>query len=72
MDKKPTDRGVVDSIAELRRKRYMERGPGAKLKTPSNTTQRIAQLQQLVDAVPPTKSRAEKKAAKKGKRHGRR
>lgn len=67
-DKKATDRGVADSIAALRHKRYLERGAGAKLKTPSATTQRIAQLQQLVDAVPPTKSRAQKKALKKAKR----
>lgn len=72
MDKKPSDRGVVDSIRALREKRYMTRGPGAKLKTPSDTTKRVAMLQQLVDAVPPTKSRAAKKAAKKkGARRGR-
>lgn len=73
-DKKTTDRGVVDSIRALREKRYAERGAGAKLKAPSLTTQRIDQLQGLMDAVPPTKSRAEKKAAKKRKaaKHGRR
>lgn len=27
-DKKPSDRGVVDSIAALRAQRYMTRGPG--------------------------------------------
>ena len=51
MDKKPTDRGVVDSIRALREKRYMTRGPGAKLKTPSDTAKRVAMLQQLVDAM---------------------
>ena len=29
-DKKPSDRGVADSIAALRLKRYMTKGPGAK------------------------------------------
>lgn len=29
-EKKPTDRGVVDSIARLRELRYMTKGPGAK------------------------------------------
>jgi hypothetical protein len=64
MDKKPTDRGVVDSIRALREKRYMTRGPGAKLKTPSDTAKRVAMLQQLVDAVPPTKSRCRRRTAR--------
>lgn len=73
-DKKAADRGVADSIRALREKRYMTRGAGAKAKAPSLTTQRIEQLQGMIDAVPPTKSRAEKKAAKKRKatKHGRR
>jgi hypothetical protein len=29
-DKKPSDRGVADSIAALRLKRWMDKGPGAK------------------------------------------
>lgn len=68
-DRKPASK--VDSIYALRLKRYAERGPGAKLKTPSLTTKRIEQLQGMIDAIPPTKSRAEKKAAAK-KRKGRR
>jgi hypothetical protein len=61
---------VEQSIARLRELRYQTRGAGAKSKAPSLTAKRIEQLQGMIDAVPPTKSRAEKKAAKqkKGKR----
>lgn len=65
VDKKTPSK--VDQIAALRERRYMERGAGAKVKVESDTHKRIAMLQQLVDAVPPTKSRAAKKAAKKRK-----
>lgn len=63
---------VEASVRALRERRYMTRGPGARSKAPSLTAQRIDQLKQEIAAIPPTKSRAEKKAAKKRKPHGRR
>lgn len=63
--KKPEGPSKADQVTALRLKRYMEKGAGAKVKVESNTTKRIAMLQQLVDAVSPTKSRAQKKTAKK-------
>jgi len=67
-DKKTTDRGVVDSIRVLRERRYYERGAGAKLPPKPD----IDQLRAAVAAVPPTKSKAQKKAAKKRKSNARR
>lgn len=68
-DKKPTDRGVVDSIRALREKRYMERGAGAKSKKLArHAIADVDQLRAAVAAVPPTKSRAQKKATKKARR----
>lgn len=58
---------VEASIARLRELRYMTRGPGAKparqAKAPT-----IEQLRADVAAVPPTKTKAQKKAAKKAKK----
>lgn len=67
-DKKPAGPSKADQVTALRFKRYMERGPGAKVKIESDTHKRIAQIEQLasaIAAVPPTKSKAAKKAAKK-------
>lgn len=58
---------VEASIARLRELRYMTRGPGAKpARAPKVAT--IEQLRSDVAAVPPTKSRAQKKAAKKARK----
>lgn len=60
-DKKPGDRGVVDSIARLRELRYMTRGPGAAPKRAPKPTS-VQQLRVQVAKI------AVKKKAKKGKR----
>ena len=60
---------VEQSIARLREKRYMERGAGAKSKKPArHAIADVDQLRAAVAAVPPTKSKAQKKAAKKARR----
>ena len=56
-EKKPTDRGVVDSIARLREQRYMTKGPGAKRARPAPKPT-VEQLRTVVAKV-------EKKATKR-------
>lgn len=67
MDKKPGNRGVVDSIARLRNLRYMTKGPGAKHAAPAKPT--VDQLRADVAkvAVKPAKKKKAKKA-KRGRR----
>lgn len=66
-DKKPADRGVVDSIANLRHLRYMTRGPGQferKRKVAPAPT--VDQLRSTVDKV--AKKAAKKKTKKRARR----
>lgn len=63
MDKKPANRGVVDSIARLRELRYMTKGPGAKHKAPAKPT-----VEQLRADVAKVKVKPAKKKARKAKR----
>jgi len=64
-DKKETGRGVVDSIAALRLKRYMEKGPGASSpRAPKKPT--IDKLRAEVSKVVVKKS----KKKSRGKRRG--
>jgi hypothetical protein len=55
---------VEESIRRLREQRYLTRGAGAKSKAIAAHAS-VDQLRAAVAAVPPTKSRAQKKAAKK-------
>lgn len=64
-DKKPGDRGVVDSIYALRMKRYNEKGAGA-ARAPAKLAT-VEQLREKVAKVPPVKIRKKKM---KGKRRG--
>lgn len=59
-EKKPTDRGVVDSIYALRVLRYNTKGPGAKRARPAPVTT-VEQLRAKVAKVA-TKKKAKKKA----------
>ena len=66
-DKKPTGRGVVDSIYALRLQRYNEYGPGsARAKaTPAPT---VDQLREKVAAITPKPNRPSKAKKRKAKR----
>lgn len=65
-DKKPTDRGVVDSIAALRELRYMTRGPGrfeGRKRAPATPT--VKKLQAVVDKIPAKPKKAKKRRARR-------
>lgn len=61
-DKKSTDRGVADSIAQLRLNRYMTKGAGAKrAKAPTP----LPSVDQLRDQVAKVAIKVRKKKSKK-------
>lgn len=69
-EKKPSARGVVDSIAALRAARYMTRGPGqferrGKKATPAPT---LEKLRKDVDTVAKKAAKKKKQKAKGGPR----
>lgn len=59
--KKPSDRGVVDSIAALRLLRYNTNGPGAARAKPA----KLPSVDQLRDQVAKVKPKVRKKKSKK-------
>lgn len=65
MDKKPGSRGVVDSIAALRLKRYNEKGAGAKHAKPAPSPATVKLLQAVVDSVKPKKRKKSKKRSRR-------
>lgn len=62
-DKKPGDRGVLDSIYALRMRRYNEKGAGAKSAPAKLAT--VEQLRAKVSKVPTKISKRKKKRTKR-------
>lgn len=61
VEKKPTTRGVVDSIERLRLQRYMTKGPGAKRAKAPAPLPSVDQLRAQVSKVGKTKVAKRKK-----------
>jgi len=66
-DKKPAGRGVVDSIAALRRRRFNEYGPGSS-RAKSTPAPTVDQLREKVAAIVPKKRPKKAKKTRKAKR----